>query len=270
MNQFRIARILGVDILVDASWILIFVLMVWNIATTLARMHGEWGVPAAVALGVLGAVLFFVCILLHELAHSFAAQRFGLRVRSITLFLFGGVSNIEQEPPSARAEFVTAVVGPLASLVLGTALGAIAVVALRAQFPGASDPSAVLAQMGPFLSLLVWLASSNIVIGIFNLVPAYPLDGGRVLRAVLWGATGNLPRATALASTLSRAIGLLFIAAGITMAFGARIPLLGSGGGSGLWLAFVGWFVLGASRRVPSSPPSFTPFATRGSRGLRH
>jgi len=238
------------------------VLMVWDIATTLAHIHGDWGVPIAVALGIGGAVLFFACILLHELAHSFAAQRFGLRVRSITLFLFGGVSNIEQEPPSARAEFVTAVVGPLASLALGAALGAIAVVELRAQFPGADDPSALLVQMGPFLSLLVWLASSNIVIGLFNLVPAIPLDGGRVLRSVLWAASGDLRLATVLASALSRAIGVLFIAAGIAMTFGVRIPLLGSGAGAGLWLAFVGWFVFGASRPVPSLPGA--PRVARG------
>jgi len=192
------------------------------------------------------SLVFFGCVLLHELAHSLVALHYRVRVRSITLFLFGGVSNIEQEPPSARAELLIAIVGPLTSIVLGV----IAVVLSALAMPPISDAdSAVnaLAQLGPVGTLLVWLGPINVVIGLFNMIPGFPLDGGRVLRSILWGISGNFRSATTWAAGTGQVIGWLLIGCGIAMSFGAQLPVFGTGLASGLWLAFIGWFLRSAA-----------------------
>jgi Zn-dependent protease len=157
------------------------------------------------------------------------------------------VANIEEEPATARAEAGMAAIGPIVSILLGaafTVLGGLA----SGRADVASDPEAAFASMGPLQTLLTWLGPVNIVLGIFNMIPAFPLDGGRVLRALLWGLTGDLARATRWATLLGQGIAWLLIVAGVAMAFGVTVPFFGRGLISGLWLAFIGWFMNGAAR----------------------
>ncbi len=243
----RIGRLFGIELMLDYSWIFVFLLMTWNLSAVFGHWHPDWPVGASFALALVAAVLFFGSVLAHELAHSLVARAFGLRVREIRLFLFGGVSNIEREPPSATAEFWTAVVGPLFSIAWGAGLVLLAALLLPSVPPEQLVDS--LSRLGPLLTLLVWLGPINVVIGLFNLVPGFPLDGGRILRAVLWSATKDLHTATFWASTVGRAIGWTFIVTGIAIFFGTRIPFLGEGPVSGLWLAFIGWFLSSAAER---------------------
>jgi CBS domain-containing protein len=157
------------------------------------------------------------------------------------------VSNIEREPDSPQGEFVMAILGPITSLVIGGALLALAGVSTSPLDITLSEPRETVAQLNPLTSLLMWLGSINVTLGIFNLVPGFPLDGGRVLRSILWAATDNLRRATRWASGVGQGIAWLMIIAGIAMAFGARLPLLGTGFANGLWLIFIGWFLNNAS-----------------------
>jgi Zn-dependent protease/predicted transcriptional regulator len=254
MHAFRIGKLFGIDIRVDWSWVFIFVLMTWNLSMVFSQWHGDWPPLEQIGVAVVASTLFFGCLLAHELAHSLVAMRFGLRVRSITLFLFGGVSNIEQEPPSARAEFSTAIVGPLTSILLGVAFLVLAGVVTAVELKDVENVQTAIAQLGPLPTLLAWLGPINLVIGVFNLIPAFPLDGGRVLRSILWGLSGDLRTATLRVSAIGQAIGWFFIIAGIAISFGVKVPLFGEGVVSGLWLAFIGWFVRSAaaqaSRRV--------------------
>ena len=200
--------------------------------------------PALVA-----ALLFFGSVLAHELAHSLVARARGIPVRGITLFLFGGVSNIQREPPSAGAEFIMAIVGPLTSVVLGAILLVIGVASAGPLPNAAADPNQFLASLGPLTTLLLWLGTVNIVVGIFNMIPAFPLDGGRVLRSIFWAISNNLRKATRWASWIGQGIAWLMIVAGIAMVFGVQLPVLGTGPISGLWLAFIGWFLNSSASR---------------------
>lgn len=246
-SGFRIGKLFGINIRIDWSWIFIFLLVTWNLAISFIAIQPEWGVGLAWGLAVVASLLFFASVLAHELAHSLVAKAQGLDVRSITLFLFGGVSNIEREPPSARAEFFIAVVGPITSLVLGFLLLFFSGLGLEPMTMGMADPAAIIGQLGPFTVLLIWLGTINIVLGIFNLVPGFPLDGGRILRSILWATTGSLRRATRWASWVGQAIAWLLILGGVAMIFGATIPFFGSGFVGGLWLAFIGWFLNSAA-----------------------
>jgi Zn-dependent protease len=163
-------------------------------------------------------------------------------VRSITLFLFGGVSNIEREPPSAGGEFLMAIVGPLTSIVIGVVL-TVAAGAAVGPLDNLANPSQAIGQLNPLTTLVLWLGSVNILVGLFNLIPAFPLDGGRVLRSIFWGASKNLRQATRWAAWIGQGIAWLMILVGISMVFGLQVPVLGSGPISGLWLAFIGWFL---------------------------
>jgi Zn-dependent protease len=250
MHAVRIGRVFGVDIRVDTSWVFIFVLMTWNLCTVLARWHPQWPAIEACSVGVAASLLFFACALLHELAHSVMALRFGLSVRIITLFLFGGVSNIEHEPPSPRAEAWTAIVGPLASLGIGALFLACTAAATGRPIHDADSMQDAMSRLGPLATLLVWLGPINLVIGAFNLIPAFPLDGGRLLRAAIWSATGKLGDATMRACAVGQAIGWGLIVLGIAMTFGLEVPFFGAGLIAGLWLAFIGWFVRGAAAQA--------------------
>lgn len=248
-NGIHIGKILGIDIDVDWSWLLIFTLVTWNLANTLSHLSTAWPLSLVWGMAVLAACLFFGSVLAHELAHSLVARAQGLPVRRIVLFIFGGVSNIQREPDSPGAEFAMAIVGPITSLVIGGAL--LLLVSMRLlRFPlSLARPQAFFRALGPVGALALWLGTVNILLGLFNLVPAFPLDGGRVLRSVLWGLTGSLSRATHWATALAQGIAWLFIVLGISMVFGVRIPLLGSGVINGLWLAFIGWFLSNAAMR---------------------
>jgi Zn-dependent protease/predicted transcriptional regulator len=243
MHGFRLGRLFGIELRVDWSWVFIFVLLTWNLASVFQQWHPDWPASEELGVAVISSLLFFGCILAHELAHSVVATRLGLRVRSITLFLFGGVSNIEHEPASPKAELLTAIVGPLTSILLGIGFLALAGLAARGSMTDAQDIGTWAARLGPLSTLLVWLGPINVAIGLFNLVPAFPLDGGRILRAILWATTGRLRTATVGSSAVGQSIGWAFILCGIAMSFGLHVPYFGTGLVAGLWLTFIGWFV---------------------------
>lgn len=248
-NGFHIGRLFGINIYVDWSWLLIFLLVAWNLATQFVQVHPTWGAGLTWGLAIVAALLFFASVLAHELAHSIVAQAQGIPVRNITLFLFGGVSNIQQEPHSPRAEFLLAIVGPVTSLVIGVIC--LLAAGLFAPLPAnaAMNPGLVLAALTPLTTVLLWLGPINIILGVFNLLPGFPLDGGRVLRAILWGATGNFRMATRWAAGVGQGFAWLLIFTGIAMTFGVQVPFLGTGLVGGLWLAFIGWFMSSAARQ---------------------
>jgi Zn-dependent protease/CBS domain-containing protein len=171
-------------------------------------------------MGALTAIMLFVSVLLHELGHSVVALRYKIPVRSITLFIFGGVAQIGAEPPSAAAEFVIAIAGPIVSLVLAAVF---------------SVAQPIVADVGPLLGLTKYLAYINFAVFFFNLIPGYPLDGGRVFRAIIWAVTGNMRRATLIAANVGRFFGFVFIFVGVWRIFGGDL--------GGLWIAFIGWFL---------------------------
>jgi len=247
-SDFRVGRVLGINIYVDWSWLLIFVLIVWNLADVFARLHPDWGPMLGGGLAVVAACLFFASILAHELAHSLVARAQGIPVRRITLFIFGGVSNIQRDPETPRDEFVMAVLGPVTSLIIGMLLLMVSIQSAGlASGDVVSGAAQIMQRMNPWVTMLVWLGSVNIMLGLFNLIPGFPLDGGRVLRSILWALTGSLQRATRWAAWVGQGIAWLMIVSGIAMAFGASLPFLGSGFTNGLWLAFIGWFLNNAS-----------------------
>ena len=247
MHAFRVGKIFGIDLRVDWSWVFIFVLLTWNLVAVFSRWHPDWSPLEALVLAGAASLVFFGCVLLHELAHSVVAMMYGLRVRNITLFLFGGVSNIEREPTSAGAEFFTAIVGPITSILLGVFFLVLVPVVTPVSMNDAAGAWSAVARLGPLTTLLAWLGPINIMIGLFNMIPGFPLDGGRVLRSALWKITGDLRAATRWASATGQGIGWLFIGGGIAMSFGAHLPFFGTGFVSGLWLAFIGWFLHGAA-----------------------
>lgn len=279
-SGFRLGRILGIDVYVDWSWLFIFFLVTANLSAVLSQAHAQWIPGLRWGAAAFAALLFFASVLAHELAHSLVARSRGIPVRSITLFLFGGVSNIQREPASPRSEFLMAIVGPLTSIVIGGLLLLLARSVVGPLTADVGDP-AVLARLGPVASVLLWLGSINLMLGFFNLVPGFPLDGGRVLRSLLWALVGNLRRATHWASRVGQAIAWLMIVAGASMIFGARVPLLGEGLVNGLWIMFIGWFLNNAAaqsyrqvvindilggvpvvRLMRTDPPTCTPQCT--------
>ena len=247
-NGINLGKIFGIRISVDLSWILIFLLVTWNLAGgVFPAMHPNW--PAALnwGLGLLAALLFFASVLAHELAHSLVATMRGLPVTKISLFLFGGVSNIEREPESPRSEFLVAIVGPLTSLILGVLFIVIGRLASGRVQMGLQLPSFGIAQLNPVATIFLWLGPINILLAIFNMIPGFPLDGGRVLRSIIWGISGNLKRATQLAAVIGQIVAWAFILLGIGMVFGISIPFFGTGIISGIWLVFIGWFLNNAA-----------------------
>src|ERR1700680_1905471 len=223
-GSFRIGKIAGIDIDINVSWIIILVLLTVSLATGwFPQLYPGWSSATYWLVGLISALLLFVSVLLHELAHSLVARRRGLPVKNITLFIFGGVSNIEQEPKSAGIEFQMAVVGPLTSLLIGA-------VCYLLQLPLRGTNS-------PLQGILFYLAVTNILLGIFNLIPGFPLDGGRVLRSIVWKISGSMRRATRVATITGQIIGYLFILLGIWLFFTSNIL-------DGIWLGFIGWFML--------------------------
>lgn len=245
-NGFRIGQIFGIEIDIDWSWLLIFFLIAWNLGTNFSLLHPNWGSSLVWVTAIAAALLFFVSVLLHELAHSLVALSQGVPVRNITLFLFGGVSDIQREPPSPRAEFLITIVGPITSFVIGAVLLLVAGVSANPVDTMVGSSSALIG-LSPVATGLLWLGSINLLLAVFNLIPGFPLDGGRVLRSILWGITGDLRRATRWASGVGQIVAWLFIFAGIMMVFGVQIPVLGTGLINGLWLAFIGWFLNSAA-----------------------
>ena len=247
-NGIPLGSIGGIRIVADWSLLIIFLLIAFSLAVgVFPTWHPDWS-PVLSWLTALGAAaLFLASVLVHELSHAFVGRAVGVSIRRITLFIFGGMAHMEGEPRSWKGEFVMAVVGPLTSLVLGVVFLWLAGLAAGPVEMDPENPQAMLSQLNPLATLLLWLGPINMLLAAFNMVPGFPLDGGRALRAVLWGATGNLEKATRWASRGGQMFAWLLIGTGFAMIFGLRVPVLGGGLVGGVWLAFIGWFLNNAA-----------------------
>jgi len=227
-GSISLGKLLGIPVRVDPSWLFIVVWVTWSLAAGyFPDRYPGWPAPLAWGMGALTSVLFFGSVLLHELGHALVARRQRLPVADITLFIFGGASQIADEPRDPREELILAAAGPATSLALAGVLG-LAHLGLRTK----SEPLAAVA---------FFLAGVNLGVGLFNLIPGFPLDGGRVLRAILWGARRDLSWATRWASRIGRGVAGVFALAGVYQASTGDWV-------SGLWLLFIGFFLDTASR----------------------
>jgi Zn-dependent protease/CBS domain-containing protein len=246
-NGFRAGKILGIDIHIDWSWLLIFALISWSLASSFGQVHPEWTGPMQWGLAISAALLFFASVLAHELAHALVARTMGVPVRNITLFLFGGVADIQREPKSPFAELAITIVGPLTSFILGGIFLAIGIGSFAFNNIPLVTPAAFLSQAGPIGTIFIWLGSINILVALFNLIPGFPLDGGRIVRSALWALTNDLNKATRWAAGLGQIVAWVLILSGISMIFGVVIPFLGTGFVNGIWIMFIGWFLQNAA-----------------------
>lgn len=227
-RTFRVARIAGIDIEIHPSWLLILGFLAWSLSEGFFPAEYEsWSRVAYWAVGVSSALLLFVTVLIHELAHALVAQHRGLPVPRITLFIFGGMSHMQRQPSSAGEEFQIAAAGPATSILIAAITGGTAFL-----FSGVNEKAE---------GILFYLALVNVALGIFNILPGFPLDGGRVLRSIAWKRTGSFRKATRVAAGVGEMFGYGLIAVGIFL-------LLSGLALNGLWLAFIGWFLLGAAR----------------------
>ena len=221
-NTIHLFRVSGIPVGLDPSWFLVFALITWALAISyFPAEFKNWSRLQYWSVAAVTSLLFFLCVLLHEVGHSLVALKYKLPVKSITMFIFGGVSEITAEPTNALSEFVIAFAGPLTSLIL-TAIFYLFQILFRS--------------IEPVYAISKYLALINGILAIFNLIPGFPLDGGRVFRAIVWGISHNLRRATEIAMYLGHAIAFVFILLGVWRLFqGDWID--------GLWIAFIGWFL---------------------------
>lgn len=229
MNRFgriSLGRVFGIPLYLDYSWFLIFALLTWLLATEYFPKEIQgWSTGLYWLLGAVTALLLFVSVLLHELSHSLVAMQYKINVRQITLFIFGGVSDIAGEPAKPSQEFWIAIAGPFMSFAI-----AVAFYALTFVFKGSI----------PLLALMKYMAFINVALGVFNLIPGFPLDGGRVLRSIVWAVSHNSSRATTIAATVGRIFAWILIIWGVLQIFGGSLV-------NGLWIAFIGWFLESAA-----------------------
>jgi Zn-dependent protease len=225
-SSITLGRIAGIRIGIHWSWLVVFALITWSLASAVfPDQNPGLGDGTYVSMAVAAAVLFFTSLLLHELGHALQARREGMEIDGITLWLFGGVAQFRGMFPTAGAEFRIAIAGPLVSLALGAGFVGLAV---------------LITGIEQIDGIAAWLGYINLALLVFNLLPALPLDGGRVLRSALWFVRGDFAWATRIAATIGRAFGALLIAGGLALVFFES-------GTSGLWLAFLGWFLFGAA-----------------------
>lgn len=227
-SGLRIGRIFGIPIYLHASWVIIFVLITLSLEGQYSHEHPQWTDTQHWTLGILTSLLFFMSVLFHELAHSVVAIGYKIPVVSITLFVFGGVARISREPSRPVQEFNIAIAGPLASFFLAGAFYGLALVFPYSEMLGA---------------LVKWLGWINLQLALFNLVPGFPLDGGRIFRSIVWGITKNFSRATRIAGTSGKLIAYALILFGVGYGLASKGQWI-----SGLWLAFIGWFLLTAAQ----------------------
>ncbi len=242
-----LGTLFGVKVTADYSLLVIAALVTMNLgAGLLPAWHPDWSLPLIWIVALVAAILFFASVLVHELSHALVGRKVGVPMSGITLFMFGGMAHMDREPERPRAEFLMAAVGPLVSI----AIGVIATIGGLVLSGRALDTEGVegVRHVGPIATLLLWLGPINVVLGLFNLIPGFPLDGGRVLRSVLWWATGSYRKATRWASLSGQGIAWIFIAFGALMMFGQRVPFFGTGLVQGLWLALIGWFLNNAAK----------------------
>jgi Zn-dependent protease/predicted transcriptional regulator len=230
--QIILGRIFGVEIGLHYSWFIIAVLITFSLAQQFQLTNPAWSGGLRWGLALITAVLFFASIVVHELSHALVAKARGLPVRSITLFALGGVAQMERDATDAKTEFWMGIIGPITSFVIGVIC---LVLALALGWTPQGQPQT------PVVAMLMWLGVINIGLAIFNMVPGFPLDGGRVLRGLIWWITGNPKRATTIAARVGQVIAFLMILYGVMQFFRGA-------GFNGLWLAFIGWFLLSASR----------------------
>jgi len=229
LPKIRLGKMIGITFQIDPTWFIVFILITLSLVTHFSQQFPDWNPAFFWLAGIVTSLLFFVSVLLHELAHSLVAMAKGIPVRSITLFIFGGVAQISREANRPSTEFLVAAAGPLASG--GIALGfAILWWASRGRYE-------ILA------ALSEWLLDINLLLALFNLIPGFPLDGGRILRSIVWGVSRDFNKATRVAAALGRIIAYLFIASGLAYALWWGNFL------NGLWIGFIGWFLLTAAQR---------------------
>ena len=225
-HTVRLGKIFGIDVDLDYSWFVVFGLLTWVLAVSYYPAEFKnWSRGEYWLMGAVTAIMLFVSVLLHELGHSVVAKRFGVSVPRITLFIFGGVSQIATEPPTATAEFWIAAAGPAVSFALAGIFWELRV---------------VFASIPPLLALTKYLALLNLMLGAFNLIPGFPLDGGRVFRAIVWGVTRNFHRATVIAALTGRFFGFLLVFLGVWQALAGNFF-------NGMWTAFIGWYLESAA-----------------------
>lgn len=225
--SLRLGKIFGIPVEVNISWILVFLLLTYLLASEFEDARLRWPTVQRWSVAMVTVVLFFLSVLVHELSHSVMALSKGIPVRGINLFIFGGVSRLDKEPDRPLMEFMIASVGPLISIVLAVVLGGIWLLLGRGDSP-----------VEVVLVLLMW---TNLSLGVFNLVPGYPLDGGRLLRAGIWGLTGNHRKATRIASGIGLLVGGAMLLGGISLAVLLE-PV------DGVWLAIVGAFLFSMAK----------------------
>ena len=229
-KKVKLFKLFGFEVSIHLSWLIIAFLVTWSLATGLfPHYHKDLSTSTYWIMGVLGAIGLFASIVFHELWHSLVARKFGLPMRGITLFVFGGVAEMEEEPPSAKAEFFMAIAGPITSIVVGLALYGIYILGDRTGWPT------------PLNGVFNYLGFINLILAVFNLVPAFPLDGGRVLRSALWKWKDNIRWATRIASQIGSGFGIVLIFMGI-LSF-LRGAFIG-----GIWWALIGLFLRNASQ----------------------
>lgn len=230
-SQIKLGRIFGIEIGLHFTWIVIALLIVFSLAGHFRETNPQWGDRVVFMTAIATGVLFFAAIIAHELAHSLVAKSRGLPVKSITLFALGGVSQIEKDAEDAKTEFLVAIVGPMTSFVIGAILLGLST---------ALGWSPMTTPNTPVLAMMVWLGYINVALAVFNLVPGFPLDGGRVLRSIVWWMTKDAVRSTRIAARVGQTIAIFFIAIGVYRLFGGA-------GFAGLWIAIIGWFLLDAA-----------------------
>lgn len=230
-GSFRIARIAGIDVRLHYSWVIIAVLIAVSLGEHFRSMNASWSTATVWTAAIVTGLLFFVGLIAHEMSHAMVARSRGLGIHKITLFLLGGVAQIESEPTKASTEFWMAIAGPAMSVAVGVICLALALVTgwHWGHIPGT-----------PVTAVLVWLGYINLILAAFNLIPGFPMDGGRVLRAIIWWSTRDGRKATRIAARVGQAIGWLFILWGVWQLFTGRDF-------GGLWIALIGWFLLQAS-----------------------
>ena len=223
-SSLRLGKVFGIPIGINYTWFIVFALVTLSLATGyFPSRYADWSLAGYLSLGLLTSVLFFASVLLHELAHSIVARAWGIPVQSITLFIFGGVANISREPERPLAEFLVAIAGPIASLLLALLFGLLWLTGRLLDLP-------------PLAALGYYLSNINLGLALFNLIPGFPLDGGRVFRSLVWAATGDLYRATRWATRTGRIFAVVMIVGGGFMILTGNL-------GGGVWLAFIGWFL---------------------------
>lgn len=226
-----LGRVFGIAIGLDYSWLIVFVLVTFSLSGHFGQTHPNWPDTLNWAAAIATSMLFFACLLLHELGHSVTSNRLGLPIHSITLFIFGGVARLTREPDRPRDEFLIAIMGPVVSIVLGAGF-----LLLAGLLPESTTGLQALAAVAS------WLGTINLVLVAFNCIPGFPLDGGRVLRSLVWGLTGDYKKSTRIAASGGAVFAHLLIILGIIRIFLAK-DFVG-----GLWMAFIGWFLLSAAR----------------------